>query len=184
MQVSTDFAAALREIRQHIDVLTRENIALKRELAEVRKIATNAQDASVTQRRALTMQAIAQQDPAHMRQLAITSTNPIESELLRLFMPTEAIAQEPLNVSPELVNTMLANLRSAPPLPPPPPAPVVPTTKAKGLALYEQMQQDAAYQKSQRAEQSKLQAMQEQIRAKQAMKENGTRFGLSEDEWF
>lgn len=184
MQVSTDFAAALREIRQHIEVLTRENIALKQELQEVRKIATNAQDASVTQRRALTMQAIAQQDPEHMRQLAITSTNPTEVELLRLFMPTEPLAQQQLNVSPELINSLMANLRSAPPSPPKAPAPAVPTVKDWGLAIYEQMQQDAIQQKERRDQQLKVKAMKDRITAKQTMNETGVRFGLNEDEWF
>lgn len=184
MQVSQDFAGALREIRQHIDVLTRENLALKQELAEVRKIATSAQTASVTQRRALTMQAIARQDPEQMRHLSNTAADPIDAELLRLFAPVEDTVPAQLNVNPEHVAQLLANFRQDPLVPQQAPLDEEAARTQRISQAYGQMQANQENQRVQRLSSERIAELKRIAAEKIARKENGRRFGLNEDEWF
>ena len=185
MNVSQDFKDALREIRYQLDALTRENVELRKEVAEVRKLATDAEHASVSQRRAVTMQAIAAQDSERMRHLAITSTDPTEAELLRMMEPGDGLTPPSLNMPPEITNALLANFRSSPPpqLVVQPEGPVT-TRKTQGQAVYESMARHAEARGKEAAVNAQVQLMRQQQLAEQAQRDTGRRFGLSETEWF
>ena len=185
MSVSLDFQDALREIRYQLVALTRENQELKRELADVRKLATEAQHASVSQRKAVTMQAIAAQDDERMRHLAITSTSPQEAELLRLMQPNEEMVVAQVNTPPEQVQALLANFRnSSAPLPAVRTETQEPTRKQRGKALYESMARNDERRVEQNAIAEHSTRMRERLRQQEVWQNSGRKFGLSEREWF
>ena len=185
MSVSLDFQDALREIRYQLISLTKENQELKRELAEVRKIATQAQHASVSQRRAVTMQAIAAQDDERMRHLAITSTDPQEAELLRLMQPDAELVVAQVNTPPEQVEALLANFRNAPAsLPAVRTETQEPTRKQRGRALYESMARNDERRAEELALAEHTSRMRDRLRQEEVWQKSGRKFGLSEREWF
>lgn len=185
MNVSQDFQDALRDIRYQLVALTKENQALKQELVEVRKIATQAQHASVSQRKAVTMQAIAAQDGERMRHLSITSTNPQEAELLRMMQPDEELIVAQVNTPPEQVQALLANFRNSPaPLPAVRTETQEPTRQMRGKALYESMARNDALRAEQDAIAEHSSRMRERLRQQEVWQKSGRKFGLSELEWF
>lgn len=180
--VSEDFRQSMAELWREVQSMRKEHAEMKRELEELRTVATSANEAAVKQRKRAARQAVLQDDIERMRELSTSSTDLIEQELLR--QPTQAPMVEIQPPNQYLHQQMVKRYKEN----------AIPTiTKVKievnsnredkrkelGRSWLEQQVKESVERKQRQELDTKI----NQLKANQIASNKGSRFGLNQNTW-
>ena len=109
--LSENFASALREIRQQMQALVKENEMLHKRIDELGKQIDKSDERIFKQQSKRIRQAAASDDYESLATMASNAPSLVDAELIRLSTPVETI--QPLNTAAVPNNALVANLIAA-----------------------------------------------------------------------
>lgn len=180
--LSQDFKLSMAELHREVQSLRKENIQMRKEMDELRKLATSANDAAVNQRKKATRNAVLQGDKARMKELSAGATDLMEQELLR--QVDEPPAFIPVNtVNPHLFQGMLDRFQAGEPM-----ATQIkihvqeePTTKVHDL--YSQLARNQQKLKADAEVAREVAAHRARLEHKQKLESDGMKLGIRSELW-